>query len=146
MWDLPDWVPSERAAWILYNEISALFFVNRFAVVTAYGFLMKSCDLVTRNLCSCLAWTELILRWSIPEEYGYGPLARYVDLRVAHAPVMPGTFSPPPRVSDSNMPHGTCVTHVLWCMSGSLTSGFLWCRENVPGILGACATAILRVC
>ena len=35
------------------------------------------------------------------------------------------TFSPPPRVSDPDMHHGTCVTHVPWCMSGSLTSGFL---------------------
>ena len=26
----------------------------------------------------------------------YGPLTRYVKLRVAHAPGMPGTFSPPP--------------------------------------------------
>ena len=35
-----------------------------------------------------------------------GPLARYVKLRVAHAP---GTFSPPPRVSDPDMHHGPCV-------------------------------------
>ena len=41
---------------------------------------------------------------------------------------MPGTFSPPPRVSDPDMHHGTCVTHVPWCMLGSLTSGFLWSR------------------
>ena len=27
---------------------------------------------------------------------GYGPLTRFVKLRVAHAPGMPGTFSPPP--------------------------------------------------
>ena len=27
------------------------------------------------------------------------------------------------------MHHGTCVTHVLWCMPGSLTSGFLWNRR-----------------
>ena len=39
---------------------------------------------------------------------------------------MPGTFSPPPRVSDPDMHHGTCVTHVPWCMPESLTSGFLW--------------------
>ena len=42
-----------------------------------------------------------------------------------------------PLVSDPGMHHGTCVTHVPWCMSGSLTrSG----GENVPGIPGACAT------
>ena len=39
-----------------------------------------------------------------------GPLTRYVKLRVAHAPGMPGTFPPPPRVIDPDMHHGTCVT------------------------------------
>ena len=34
-----------------------------------------------------------------------GPLARYVKLRVAYAPGMSGTFSPPPRVSDPDMHH-----------------------------------------
>ena len=48
------------------------------------------------------------------------PLAWYLRLRVAHAPGMPGTFSPPPRVSDPDMHHGTGVTHVTLCMSGSL--------------------------
>ena len=42
-----------------------------------------------------------------------------------------------PLISDLGMHHGTCVTHVPWCMSGSLTSGG---GENVPGIPGACAT------
>ena len=46
-------------------------------------------------------------------------------LRVAHAPEMPGTFSPPPGVRDPDMHHGTCVTHVPRCMPGSLTNGFL---------------------
>ena len=40
------------------------------------------------------------------------------------------------------MHHGTCVTHVPWCISGSLTCGD---GENVPGIPGACAAAILRI-
>ena len=30
-----------------------------------------------------------------------------------HAPGMPGTFSRPPRVSDPDMHHGMCVTHVI---------------------------------
>ena len=55
-----------------------------------------------------------------------GPVARYIKLRVAHAPGMTGTFSPLPWVSDPDMHRGTCVTHVPWCMPGSLTSGFLW--------------------
>ena len=55
---------------------------------------------------------------------------------------MPGTFSRhwlqrKPPVSDPGMHHGTCVMHVPWCMSGSLTCGG---GENVPGILGVCAT------
>ena len=40
-------------------------------------------------------------------------------------------------VNDPGMRHGTCITHVSWSMSGSLTRGG---RENVPGIPGTCAT------
>ena len=58
----------------------------------------------------------------------HGPLNRYLKLRVAHAPGMPGTFSPPLRAGDPAMHHGTCVTHVPRCMAGSLTSGFLSSR------------------
>ena len=64
----------------------------------------------------------------IAAHVSYGPLARYVKWWIAHAPGMPGTFSPSPRVSDPDMHHGTCVTHVPWFMAGSLTSGFLWSR------------------
>ena len=42
-----------------------------------------------------------------------------------------------PLVSDPDMHHGTFVTHVPWCMLGSLTRDD---GENVPGIPGACAT------
>ena len=51
-------------------------------------------------------------------------------------------FQRKPLVSDPGMHHGTCVTHVPWCMSGSLTRGD---RENVPGIPGACAPTILPI-
>ena len=80
-------------------------------------------------------------RYSMPWRR-HGPLTRYVKLRVPHAPWMPGKFSPPPRVSNPDMHHGTFVTHVPWCMLGSLASGFLWSRwwVNVPGIPGACST------
>ena len=47
-----------------------------------------------------------------------------------------------PLVSDHGMHHGTCVMHVPWCISVSLTHG---CGENVPGIPGACAPAILHI-
>ena len=51
-------------------------------------------------------------------------------------------FQRKPLVSDPGMHHGTCVTHVPWCMSGSLTCGD---GENVPGIPRACVPAILRI-
>ena len=49
----------------------------------------------------------------------HGPLTRYIKMRVADAPGMPGTFSPPPWVSDPN---------------SDFSGG-----ENVPGIPGAWA-------
>ena len=81
--------------------------------------------------------------WLVAVLPGNGPLARYVKLRVAHAPGMPETFSPPPRVSDPDMLAGTCVP---WCVPGSITSGLIWSRwrRNVPGIPGTCATRNFR--
>ena len=86
------------------------------------------------NQCNSRATTQAlsashryINTWkATPGRWPLGPLARYVKLRVPHAPVMPGTFSPPPWVSDPDKHHGTCVTHVPWCMPGSLTSSFPW--------------------
>ena len=46
-------------------------------------------------------------------------------------------FQSKPLVNDPGMHHDTCVTHVSWCMSGSLIRGG---GENVRGIPGACAT------
>ena len=66
----------------------------------------------------------------------------------AHAPGMPGTFSPPPRVSNPDMHHGTCVRHVPWCMPGSLTRVFLWIRrwgETFPAFPAHAQPAILRI-
>ena len=66
----------------------------------------------------------------------------------AHAPGIPGTFSLPPRVNDPDMHHGTCVTHVPWCMPGSLTSGFLWRRwrgKTFPAFPAHAQPSILRI-
>ena len=51
-------------------------------------------------------------------------------------------FFPPPRVSNPDMHHGTCVTHVPWCMPGSLTSSSLWSQWQGKNTRhpGACAT------
>ena len=46
-------------------------------------------------------------------------------------------FQRKPLVNDPGMHHGTCVTHVPWCMSGLLSRNG---GENVPGILGTRVT------
>ena len=69
------------------------------------------------------------------------------EIAGAHAPGMPGTFSPLPQVSDPDMHHGTCVMHVPWCMPGSLTSGFIWNRrrgKTFPAFPAHAQPAILR--
>ena len=84
----------------------------------------------------------------VPDALSNGPLTRYVTLWVAYAPGLPGTFSPPRLVSDSDMHHGTCVKHVPWCMPGSLTSGFLWRRwrgKSFPVFPAQAQPAILRI-
>ena len=86
-------------------------------------------ELVRRNKpCSNFVFWLLVCSGALRHPGAHGPLTRYLTLQVAHARGMPGTLSPPPRVSDPDMHDGTCVTHVPWCMSGSLTSGFLWSR------------------
>ena len=72
--------------------------------------------LITRVCFLSLAWSKLRL-WAS---------CQIRKMAGEPAPGMPGTFSPSPQVSDPDMHHGTCVTHVPWCMPGSLTSGFLW--------------------
>ena len=54
-----------------------------------------------------------------------------------HGWVVVKFYFKPPGISDTVMHHGTCVTHVPWCMTVSLISGG---GENVPGIPGACTT------
>ena len=81
--------------------------------------------------------------YSVEQRQYHGPLTRYAKLRVVHEPRMPGErffrhrLRRKPLVSDPGMHHGTCVTHMPWCISGSLTRGG---GENVPGISGAYAT------
>ena len=88
--------------------------------------VMAWCQWVDYELVGYDFWCAFItITW-----LNNGPRSRYVRLRVVHAPGMPGTFSLPPRVSDPDMHHGTCVTHMPWCMPGSLTSGFLWSRSQ----------------
>ena len=73
----------------------------------------------------------------------HGPLTRYEKLLAAHALGKRERFPArhwlqrKPLVSDTGMHHGTCVTHVSWCMPGLLNRGG---GENVPDIPGVCST------
>ena len=97
------------------------------------------------EICMGLHWASIsriiTFQMSVPDIY-HGPLTRYVTLRVAHVPRMPGPVFPPPQVSNPDMQHDTCVTHVPWCMPGSLARSPLKSMrgENVPNIPSACAT------
>ena len=67
-----------------------------------------------------------------------GPLARYVQLRVAHALGRPATFSPPQRISDPDMHHGTWHTCRNACRDRWLAVSFeIGGGENAPGIPSA---------
>ena len=62
---------------------------------------------------------------------GYGPLTRYVKLRVAHAPGMPVTFSPPPTSKEN---------HYLWipaCITARASRKCRdACRDRKPVVAG----------
>ena len=99
--------------------------------------------------------TSLVCKWIITDvitnaRYSAVPWASYQIRKIAGCAcagnagnVFPRRrFQRKPLVGDPGMHHGTCVTHVPWCMSGSLICGD---GENVPGIPGACAPATLRI-
>ena len=85
--------------------------------------------------CPCPSYLFLV------QYSSHGPLARSVM-------GMPVTFSPPPWVSNLDTHQGTCVTHVPWCMPGSLTSRFLWslvAGKTFPAFPAHAQPAILRI-
>ena len=66
-----------------------------------------------------------------------GPLTRYTKLRVAGESFSRLRLQRKLLASDPDMHHGTCVTHVSCCISGSLTRGGGGKHSRHPG---ACAT------
>ena len=123
---------NKRCAFTVYHDIGKpwftwwsfvthVFVTYKISVLTQVAAEPKSHDYFRHW---AITWTNAAL-------FVHGPLARFVKLRVAHVPGMPGTFFPLPRVSDPDMHQGTCVTYVPWCMPGSLTSGFIWNRWRI---------------
>ena len=112
-------------------------------------FISHSLETHTVIIYVCFLITDI---WSCDKVISHGPQpwasCQIHKIGGAHAPGMPGTFSPSPQVSDPDMHHGTCVTHVPWCMPGSLTSGFLWNRrrgKTFPAFPAHAQPAILRI-
>ena len=101
------------------------FALTKLITLLSQRIFPKKVDIASRQLTLC---TYLL-------GFSYGVYWRRASCQIrhiasAHAPEMPGTFSPPSRVSDPDMHHATWVTHVPWCVPGSLTSGG---GEKVPG-------------
>ena len=120
-------VPAKQPWWIWIN--------------TSCEFIMNDCITTTKQSTTkpCAYFLGYTVPWASCQIH---------KIAGAHAPRMPGTFSPSPQVSDPDMHHGTCVTHVPWCMPGSLTSGFLWNRwrkETFPAFPAHAQPAILRI-
>ena len=138
-----------RFPYLCYKNGGAVFFIPYVIMLVIVGMPIFFMELSLGQYTSagpltCWEMAKLFKGTLSSKEEGAvnGLLTRYVKLRVAHAPGMSGTFSPHRLqrkllVSDPGMHHGTCVTHVPWCMSGSLTCGG---GENVPVIPGARAT------
>ena len=104
--------------------------------------LMLRASLASRWLTKAywprLNWPERVRRWILP--IGLLPDTQNCGLRMrleCRERFPRHRLQWKPLVSDPELHHGTCVSHVSWCMSGPLTRGG---GENVPGIPGACAT------
>ena len=87
-------------------------------------------------------WGPVVLNMASMNSVAMGLLPDTQNCRLRMRRECRERFQRKPLVSDPGMHHGTCLTHVPWCMSGSLTCGD---GGNVPGIPGACAPAILRI-
>ena len=109
--------------WITSNEMTGIWLRLR----SMHGLELITWKKITGQSSERLALVETV-------RY----LQHVKSLRVAHAPGMPGTFSPPPtskEIASYRSRHAS--RHVPWYMSGSITRGG---GENFPGIPGACAT------
>ena len=98
---------------VLYNEsVLANHIFTNVAVVTSYT--IKIWFSISKKVSA--HWGPMM-----PVYVSQWASCQIREIAGAHAPGIPGTFSPPPRVSNPDMHHGTCVTHVPWCKPGSLT-------------------------
>ena len=142
-----------RHSCIIFNFFSVLHIGNQRVNI---GIFHNQSSIISKwsqsfGIKCCISFTKIKNR--IDPQYGALSYPAWASCQIrkvagAHAPGMPGTFSPSPQMSDPDMHHGTCVTHVPWCMPGSPTSGFLWNRrrgKTFPAFPAHAQPAILRI-
>ena len=153
---LPDQCDSHRivkgnchSCWYMWTwECEYVNYYNWFWHIFKWFKTMDYANISTRGIAR--EWRPLDPKFNWDPVKAFRPWASCQIRKIAgaHAPGMPGTFSPSPQVSDPDMHHGTCVSHVPWCMPGSLTSGFLWNRrrgKTFPAFPVRAQPAILRI-
>ena len=125
----------------IYIHIYIYIYIYTYILYTTYIY-----NQYTNDRFECVVNSTIIVRFRGGScSFFHGPPAKYVKLRVVHAPGMPGTFSPPQQIINPDMHHGTCVTHVPWCISVAN----LYCAlKSVAGktFPAHAQPAILRIC
>ena len=91
------------------------------------------CDFDLWPLTLIFAWESLLSMGLLPDTQNCGLRMR----RECRERFPRHRLPRKPLVSDFGMHHGTCMTHMPWCMSGSLTPAE---AGDVSGIPGWCAT------
>ena len=116
--------------------------VNVIEVDLILKFLQK-----TYVACNRAFWTGWHDESSNKYMASHGPLTRYIKLRVAHAPGMPGTFSLSPTSKETDSYRSRNASRHMRDTRAVMHVGIanLRWRGNVPGIPGACATSNLRI-
>ena len=97
-------------------------------------------DFMSNNRIVLVLRNKPLSRLEMQPYRHHGPLTRYGKMRVAPAPGMPGTFSPPPSyrkplVSDPGMHHGTEISkNNIWLMAWICTYIYMkpWDVMNHP--------------
>ena len=99
---------------------------------------LKGHDIINVRFCASEISTGKVSMCLLPDTQNYG-----MRMRLECRECFPRhRLQRKPLISDPGMHHGTCVTHVSWCMSGSQTRGS---GENVHGIPAHAQPAILRI-
>ena len=100
------------------HNLYILFIIFVFCYCLYRSILLLSCMVVHwhwRNLRNNPLITPASMRVAMENRGNNGPLTRYVKLQVAHAPGMPGTFSPAADFKGNRkLAIPTCITARAW--------------------------------